>query len=121
MNLLSKKKTVKKPWGFERWFAQTKDYMGKILVIYPGEQVSIHYHEKKEETMYVFKGVVRVTHNGLVRVLYAGDVIHVLPGDIHTMKCVSEERAAIFEVSTPHPDDSIRVKDFYDRTRKKDS
>ena len=122
MNKLKETKIVKKPWGEEAWFAQTENYMGKVLIIKPGEQVSLHYHKHKEETMYVMFGVMEVYTSGpdgtivLQEILCAEDVLHIPPGTLHSMKCVSDPQAVyLFEVSTPHPDDSIRVKDFYGR------
>jgi quercetin dioxygenase-like cupin family protein len=123
MNELKEKKIVKKPWGEEIWFARVPGkYMGKILVINPGEQVSVHCHKNKEETMYVMFGIIElytVGQNGTIVLeeeKHAEDVLHFEPGMTHSMKCISENcHAVIFEVSTDHPDDSIRIKDFYGR------
>lgn len=111
-------KIVKKPWGREIWFAQTKDYMGKVLIIEPGQQVSLHRHNKKEETMLVFSGEVKVEGDkigAIARKFGQGLIIHVFPDFNHSMKCVSEVPAVLFEVSTSFPDDSIRIKDYYGR------
>ena len=40
---------VDKPWGHEVIWAETADYVGKILHIEEGEQLSLQYHEVKEE------------------------------------------------------------------------
>ena len=122
MNKLKEKKIVKKPWGREVWFAHTEDYMGKLLIIQPGEQVSLHYHKDKEETMYVMFGIMEVYTVGqegtivLQEEVCTEGVFHVEPGQYHSMKCISNPQPVyLFEVSTPHPDDSIRIKDFYGR------
>ena len=45
--------TVDKPWGHEVIWAKTDKYVGKILVIEPNQRLSLQYHEKKKETIYV--------------------------------------------------------------------
>ena len=49
-----------KPWGCEKLWAQTKDYVGKILFITAGHRLSKQYHIKKEETIYVLRGTLYV-------------------------------------------------------------
>ena len=49
-------RVVDKPWGHEEIFAQTPDYVGKILFIRQGEALSLQYHEVKEETLRVLDG-----------------------------------------------------------------
>ena len=49
-------KRVEKPWGYELIFADNDKYAGKILHIDEGEQLSLQYHEIKDETIYVFSG-----------------------------------------------------------------
>lgn len=119
MNILEKEKIVKKPWGREIWFAQTDDYLGKILEIGKGEQVSMHLHKVKEETLRLVSGVVEVyelssdNQDSLLRTLLPGESIHIMPGSSHSFKALYD--SVFFEVSTPHPEDSVRLKDYYDR------
>lgn len=120
MNILTKEKLVEKPWGRERWFAQVPGaYMGKILEIDNGQQVSMHLHEKKEETLRLVQGVVEIYElvpdgkDSLFRTLIPGESIHIMPNTSHSFKALSD--AVFFEVSTPYPKDSIRLKDYYDR------
>ena len=49
---------VEKPWGHEIIWAETKDYVGKVLHINAGHRLSKQYHETKEETVYVIKGTL---------------------------------------------------------------
>ncbi len=119
MNLLKKEKIVEKPWGREIWFAQTNDYLGKILEIKKEQQVSMHRHEIKEETLRLISGVVELyglsPDNGdiLLRTILPGESVHIKPGEPHSFKALSD--AVFFEVSTPFPEDSIRLRDYYDR------
>ena len=109
---------VEKPWGYELIFAKTKDYVGKILHINKGHQLSLQYHREKEETIFVSKGVMRFifeeTPGNLVDiVLNAGDAHHIPPNHQHRM--IAVEDCDIFEVSTPQLKDVIRLEDDYGR------
>ncbi len=115
MNQLERIRVVKKPWGRELWFAHTNNYMGKILEIDPGEWVSFHRHEVKEETMYVYQGRCRFETKATIQICYPGTFIHIAPGEAHKMMATGDQRVILFEVSTPFPEDSIRLEDKYGR------
>ena len=51
---------VEKPWGYELIFAETEFYVGKILHVEKDEQLSLQYHEVKDETVYVATGVLEL-------------------------------------------------------------
>ncbi len=109
---------IEKPWGYEEIWAETDNYVGKILTILPGHRLSLQYHEKKEETIYVLSGVLRVweTDNDLDYKDYApGGIYHVKPGQVHRFGALSLFCAKIVEVSTNHLDDIVRLKDDYKR------
>ena len=48
--------TVPKPWGHETIWAQTDRYVGKILHIKAGHALSVQYHNRKDETVYLLSG-----------------------------------------------------------------
>jgi len=107
-------KTVDKPWGKEIWFAMTQHYMGKILIINPNQQVSLHVHMYKEETFYIEQGDMQLSNNGHSKIYKAGRRVHIKPRTKHSMQAF-DEKVILFEVSTPHPEDSVRIKDYYGR------
>ncbi len=51
-------RVVPKPWGREEIFAENERYAGKLLHISPGHSLSLQYHERKDETLYVLEGEV---------------------------------------------------------------
>src|SRR6266705_3079188 len=55
---------VDKPWGHELIWARTDRYVGKILHIEPGHVLSLQYHNKKDESIYVLSGeiILRIQH-----------------------------------------------------------
>ena len=50
---------VPKPWGHEIIWAHTDRYVGKILHVKAGEKLSIQYHERKDETVYLLRGEMK--------------------------------------------------------------
>jgi len=106
---------INKPWGYEKIWAQTKDYVGKLLFIKVGHRLSKQYHEVKEETILVIKGTLCV-YDGEdnVRHVFPGENFHVVPGQIHRFGAVYSN-VEMIEVSTNHMDDVVRLEDDYDR------
>lgn len=106
---------VEAPWGFQTIWAKTDSYIGKLIYISAGHRLSLQYHEKKEETVYVLSGILYVTDGeGKEHKLYPGESYHVLPGEIHRFSA-KESSVKIMEVSSPYNDDVVRIEDDYNR------
>ena len=111
---------VDKPWGHEVIWAETDAYVGKILHIEEGEQLSLQYHEVKEETLFCQSGrlelqVQQVGGDELQTIiLEPGHAQHIAPRTVHRMRALST--CDVFEVSTPHLEDVVRLEDRYGRT-----
>jgi mannose-6-phosphate isomerase len=110
---------VEKPWGHELVWARTDRYVGKILHIEPGHLLSLQYHEKKDETIYVLRGeiIFRVRETGRDELreirMREGDSYHVTPLTVHQMEALTA--ADLLEASTPELDDVVRLQDRYGR------
>ena len=111
-------KRVEKPWGYELWWAQTDRYVGKLIHVNKGHALSLQYHDRKDETIFVHAGkILFETKEGDAlrgREMGPGDAVRVTPPTIHRMTAL--EDADIFEVSTPEVDDVVRLEDRYGRT-----
>lgn len=110
---------VEKPWGYELWWAHTDRYVGKLIHINEGHALSLQYHNKKDETIFVWKGRILfesqdVNGNLQGRVMTPGEAVHVTPPTVHRMTAI--EDTDIFEVSTPEVEDVVRLEDRYGRT-----
>lgn len=109
---------VDKPWGYEIIFAHTDRYVGKILHVDAGQALSLQYHERKDETLYMAEGEVElvVEEDGELAsiVLRRGDSYHITPYTRHRM-VAGENGCDIFEVSTPELEDVVRLEDRYGR------
>lgn len=109
---------VEKPWGHELIWAQTDRYAGKVIVINTGHRLSLQMHERKDESVYVLAGRLRLhleDDAGVMREhdLGPGDHAHVAVGRRHRFE--SLETVELIEVSTPELDDVVRLQDDYGR------
>ena len=121
IEMLNRKREVIKPWGKEVIWAETKDYVGKLLYINEGHKLSLQYHEEKEETILVISGTLEITVGGHGRrgistiKLSEGETYHVTPGTIHRFAATCGTNVVLAEVSTNYLDDVVRLEDDYDR------
>lgn len=106
---------VEKPWGHEIRWAITDKYLGKILYIDPGQQLSLQYHEVKDESIYVLEGTLIVKDEERATILEEGDSMRIKPGQIHRFCAPSMTHVKLIEVSTPEIDDVVRLDDDYGR------
>jgi mannose-6-phosphate isomerase len=109
---------IDKPWGHELLWAQTADYVGKVLHINKGHKLSLQYHERKQETVLLYSGrmvLVLEDESGTLREydVAPGEAYHVPAGRKHRM--VALEHCEVFEVSTNHLADVVRLEDSYGR------
>lgn len=116
--MIQKPRRVEKPWGHELIWAETEQYVGKILHVKAGEALSVQMHEKKDETMHLLRGeiILRVgsSPDALSPVTFReGDSVRIRPGTIHMIEAVTD--VDVLEASTPHLDDVVRFTDRYGR------
>ena len=108
---------VPKPWGYELIFAENDRYAGKILHIEPGHRLSLQYHERKDETLYVLLGevylLIEVDGVRSETTMKPGDSYRIRPGVRHRMR--AEQPCDLVEVSSPELDDVVRLEDAYGR------
>ncbi len=108
---------VEKPWGYELHWALTDRYVGKLLHIKAGHALSLQYHNRKDETIFLWAGKMKFEiAEGDVLVAHEmspGQRVHVRPNTVHRMTAV--EDCDVFEVSTPELDDVVRLEDRYGR------
>jgi mannose-6-phosphate isomerase-like protein (cupin superfamily) len=108
---------VEKPWGHELHWAKTDRYVGKVLHVKAGHALSLQYHNRKDETMYLYSGkmVLETEQNGQLvkREMRPGDSVHITPKTVHRITAI--EDCDVLEVSTPEIDDVVRLEDRYGR------
>ena len=110
---------VEKPWGWELIWAETDQYVGKILFVRAGQSLSLQFHNVKDEAWYVESGRAKLelglAGQGVLNteVIAPGAAFHFVPGTVHRVTAI--EDTTIVEVSTPHLDDVVRLEDRYGR------
>ena len=110
---------VEKPWGYERLWALTPAYAGKVLLIKAGESLSLQYHVAKDETIRIQSGRMRFRAGPSVdrletHILDPGMSHAIAPGVVHQMEAIDD--CLVIEVSTPQLADVVRLEDRYGRT-----
>lgn len=114
----SKPRKIDKPWGYELIWAETDQYVGKILHVDAGEALSLQYHEVKDETLHLLRGTMKfwaapVGEELREVLLTEGESFRVRPRTVHRMEAVTD--CDILEASTAHLDDVVRLQDRYGR------
>ena len=129
---LNKIYSVKKPWGYEKWFTGTsnKNFAFKKIFLKKGTKTSLQYHIKKIETNFLFNGNAKlhymigkiplkkknfskISKSIKTKIIRKGSIINVKPKTIHRLEAISN--LILFEVSSPHLTDVIRVSDVTNR------
>lgn len=108
-------KHVAKPWGYEKIWAHTDKYVGKLLYIRKGSRLSLQYHKIKEETIYVLEGTLTLLSEDNMIDLSPEETYHIPPGTVHRFVARHGD-VKLMEVSTPELDDIVRLEDDHGRT-----
>ena len=110
---------VEKPWGYELVWAESEQYVGKILFVKAGESLSLQFHRVKDESWLVQEGRAKLELGSVgdavlkEEVIAAGATFRFRPGTVHRVTAL--EDTTIVEVSTNHLDDVVRLEDRYGR------
>lgn len=111
---------AEKPWGYELLYAHTPKYAGKVIFIKKGHRLSLQYHQRKDESMYIYQGKVRIEIEGIdggmtSHIAQSGHSIRIPPFTKHRLEAI--EDTTFLEVSTPELEDVVRVEDDYGRAQ----
>ena len=104
---LSPIQIVKKVWGEELWIVNNSLYCLKQLILHPGFQSSLHWHQVKDETFLIDSGSCRLVLDGISYTLDPGDSKRIRPGVIHRFQALDSILCVILEVSTHHDDSDV--------------
>lgn len=125
---------INKPWGHEEIWAEGSTgtgYLGKFLHIKPNSRLSLQYHRKKEETVYVRSGTLYMETLGIAseeqdgsvkfqllnkKILSynEGQIVNIKPFLTHRF-FAKDNPVELIEVSTNYLEDVIRIEDDYER------
>ena len=115
---------VNKPWGHELWLnGEHPAYCLKQVALRGGMKTSLQYHQMKKETNVLFEGDAYIhyksnpeisnekVHNKDIDRIKISPVssVDVVPNVIHRVESISD--ILLYETSTPHLNDVIRIAD----------
>jgi len=115
---------VVKPWGHELWInGQHPCYALKEIFIKAGTKTSLQYHNFKQETNVLFRGTAKLHYKANARIsndqVKSKDTsttqikpissVDVMPKTLHRLEAMTD--ILLYETSTPHLDDVVRVQD----------
>jgi mannose-6-phosphate isomerase-like protein (cupin superfamily) len=110
---------VEKPWGYELIWAESDDYVGKILFVNAGESLSLQFHNVKDESWLVQQGRAKLelgsAGDAMLKqeIIGPGATFRFRPGTVHRVTAIDDTK--IVEVSTAQLDDVVRLEDRYGR------
>ena len=104
-------------WGREVLIAHVPGlYTGKLLMYNRGARGGLQKHHLKDECSYIYSGEMMFYYDagdGKIsqKKLVAGDSVHIPPGAVHREEAITD--LVIFETSTPHFNDRVRMEEQY--------
>jgi mannose-6-phosphate isomerase-like protein (cupin superfamily) len=104
-------------WGREILIAHSPGkYTGKLLLMNAGAKGGLQRHHLKDETSYIYSGEAMLTYDpgdGVLveKKLVAGESVRFPPGCVHRVEAITD--CVIFEASTPHFNDRVRMETAY--------
>jgi len=109
-------RVVQRPWGTETFLVETPDYLGKLLYYEAGKAGGLQMHVEKDEAFHLVSGEAWVDSDDgtgtLIRQkMTPGMTFHIPNGAPHRFEAVVD--CFVFEVSTPHYEDRVRLEEHY--------
>jgi len=113
---------ITKPWGYEQILEKNDRYVVKVLHIKRGRQLSLQYHERKTETLFLYSGSGRIVKwdGGEIKAIRMEkplQKVHIPKEWVHGIESSTSEDMEILEVSTTELDDVVRMEDAYGRVQ----
>ena len=123
---------MKKPWGYEQWLTgvRNKNFAFKKIFLKKGTKTSLQYHVNKIETNFLYNGqaklhfidkkipllkknFIKIINSIKTKKITNNSIINVKPNTIHRLEAITN--LILFEVSSPHLSDVVRISDDSNR------
>lgn len=109
---------VERPWGAFTILHEAQGFKIKLIEVFPGEQLSLQLHSRREEFWTIIAGECEVTVGETVSALKRGATAHIPRGIRHALKNTGTQPVQIIEIMSGDylaEDDSVRFADIYGR------
>jgi mannose-6-phosphate isomerase-like protein (cupin superfamily) len=109
---------INRPWGSEEQFTLNEKTTVKIIKVNPNSQLSLQYHNKRNEFWKVISGEVFAIVGDKTIAMKTGDEIEISIGEKHRLK-YKDGNAQVLEISFGDFDenDIVRLEDDYGRVK----
>jgi mannose-6-phosphate isomerase len=107
----------RRPWGSYEILTELPYCKVKHITIDPGQQISVQYHNKRQEAWTIVSGTGQVLIGNQWQIVTAGDTVSIPQGVVHSVKAL-ENPLVFIEVQTGTyfgEDDIVRLEDKYNR------
>ena len=107
-----------RPWGRYEILQESAIHKTKCIYVLPGKRLSYQRHQKRAEHWFIIQGDARITLNGDVFEMGAGDSIDIEVGDLHRIENIGSVDVIFVEVQTGTyfgEDDIERIADDFGR------
>ena len=108
-----------RPWGRYEILQESENHKVKCIWVTPGKRLSYQRHQKRAEHWFIVAGSARVTLNGVVSQLKAGQSVDIGIGDLHRIENIGSDDVVFIEVQSGSyfgEDDIERIEDDFGRT-----
>ena len=115
---MTQRESDQRPWGTYEVLEDAVDHKVKRIIVRPGHRLSYQRHALRSEHWFVLRGEGRVTLDGIVSVLPAGQAIDVPVGVAHRIENPGPRELVFIEVqhgSSFAEDDIERLEDDFGR------
>lgn len=109
---------VVKPWGYYENLHEDEGLLVKVIVVNPGQTLSLQSHENRAEHWFVMRGLAQVELDGAIHELSAGQSINIELGAKHRLANPANAPLHVLEVQHGRwlsEQDIVRYKDRYGR------
>ena len=108
-----------RPWGSFTVLDEGDNYKVKRIEVLPGKRLSYQRHSRRAEHWYVVRGIAKVTLNGALILVQAGEAIDIAREDAHRVENPDPAELLVFiETQTGDyfgEDDIVRLDDDFGR------
>ena len=108
-----------RPWGRYEILQESENHKVKCIWVTPGKRLSYQRHQKRAEHWFIVAGFARITLNGVVSELKAGQTVDIGIGDLHRIENIGSDDVVFIEVQSGSyfgEDDIERIEDDFGRT-----
>jgi mannose-6-phosphate isomerase-like protein (cupin superfamily) len=106
-----------RPWGAFTKFVENTPCTVKIITVHPGQELSLQYHNHRDEFWFVISGSGVATIGDVEKGVKAGDTCFIEKKVNHRIKA-NDETLVFMEIALGKfdEDDIVRIEDDYGRT-----